>query len=201
MPACSTASRAPPRRRPCRCSPRSRARWAPSGCWTSRGRTSMAASITARSASTSSSGWSPGGGRVRVPTTLNVGAIDLIHPELIRLSPEQAAPGTRLMKAHEELGCVPSFTCAPYQTQLPAGLRRADRVGRVERDRVRQLGDRRAHQPLRRLHRPVLRASPGARRRGACTSTSTAAARCCSSLTGFRDVALSRPTRSLSRSA
>jgi predicted aconitase len=27
-----------------------------------------------------------GGGRVRVPTTLNVGAIDLIHPELIRLS-------------------------------------------------------------------------------------------------------------------
>jgi len=59
-----------------------------------------------------------GGGRVRVPTTLNVGAIDLIHPELIRLSPSEQSPARRLMKAHEELGCHPSFTCAPYQTQF-----------------------------------------------------------------------------------
>ena len=57
-----------------------------------------------------------GGGRVRVPTTLNVGAIDLIHPELIRLSNPEQAPARRLMRAHEELGCIPSFTCAPYQT-------------------------------------------------------------------------------------
>jgi predicted aconitase len=57
------------------------------------------------------------GGRVRVPTTLNVGAIDLIHPELIRLTSPAQAPGRRLMKAHEELGCEPSFTCAPYQTR------------------------------------------------------------------------------------
>jgi hypothetical protein len=57
-----------------------------------------------------------GGGRVKVPTTLNVGAIDLIHPELIRLSKPEQAPARRLMNAHEELGCVPSFTCAPYQT-------------------------------------------------------------------------------------
>ena len=59
-----------------------------------------------------------GGGRVRVPTTLNVGALDLIHPELIRLSPPAQTPARRLMKAHEELGCHPSFTCAPYQTQF-----------------------------------------------------------------------------------
>jgi hypothetical protein len=58
-----------------------------------------------------------GRGRVRVPTTLNVGAIDLIHPELIRLAPAEQAPARRLMAAHEELGCRPSFTCAPYQTQ------------------------------------------------------------------------------------
>jgi predicted aconitase len=57
-----------------------------------------------------------GGGRVRVPTTLNVGALDLIHPDLVRLSNPEQAPARRLMKAHEELGCVPSFTCAPYQT-------------------------------------------------------------------------------------
>ena len=58
------------------------------------------------------------GGRVRVPTTLNVGAIDLIHPELIRLASPAQAPARRLMKAHEELGCEPSFTCAPYQTRF-----------------------------------------------------------------------------------
>ena len=56
------------------------------------------------------------GGRVRIPTTLNVGSLDLIHPELMLLSPEAQAPARRLMKAHEELGCEPSFTCAPYQT-------------------------------------------------------------------------------------
>jgi predicted aconitase len=56
------------------------------------------------------------GGRVRIPTTLNVGALDLIHPELMLMGAEEQAPMRRLMKAHEELGCQPSFTCAPYQT-------------------------------------------------------------------------------------
>jgi predicted aconitase len=32
-------------------------------------------------------------------------------------SAEQAAP-RRLMRAHEELGCEPTFTCAPYQTRF-----------------------------------------------------------------------------------
>lgn len=58
-----------------------------------------------------------GGGRVRVPTTLNVGAVDLIHPELVRLEDPEKRPARQLMKAHEALGCVPSFTCAPYQTR------------------------------------------------------------------------------------
>ena len=57
-----------------------------------------------------------GGGRVRVPTTLNVGSLDLIHPELMRIAPDDQAAPRRLMRAHEELGCLPSFTCAPYQT-------------------------------------------------------------------------------------
>ena len=55
-------------------------------------------------------------GKVRVPTTLNVGSLDLIHPELMRMRAEDQAPARRLMKAHQELGCQPSFTCAPYQT-------------------------------------------------------------------------------------
>jgi predicted aconitase len=56
------------------------------------------------------------GGRVRVPTTLNVGSVDLIHPELFRGGEGARAAGARLMRAHEELGCLPTFTCAAYQT-------------------------------------------------------------------------------------
>lgn len=59
-----------------------------------------------------------GGGRVRVPTTLNVGSFDLIHPKLVKLPPTEATPARRLMKAHMELGCQPTFTCAPYQTRF-----------------------------------------------------------------------------------
>jgi predicted aconitase len=59
-----------------------------------------------------------GGGRVRVPTTLNVGSFDLIHPDLFRGPPEEGRAGRRLMEAHLELGCEPSFTCAPYQTRF-----------------------------------------------------------------------------------
>jgi predicted aconitase len=56
------------------------------------------------------------GGKVRVPTTLNVGSVDLIHPELFRGPKAHAENGARLMRAHVELGCAPTFTCAPYQT-------------------------------------------------------------------------------------
>lgn len=56
------------------------------------------------------------GGRVRVPTTLNVGSIDLIHPELFHGGDALQTAGSRLMVAHEELGCMPTYTCAPYQT-------------------------------------------------------------------------------------
>lgn len=57
-----------------------------------------------------------GDARVRVPTTLNVGSIDLIHPGLVVVDPERGARARELMDVHERLGCVPSFTCAPYQT-------------------------------------------------------------------------------------
>ena len=54
------------------------------------------------------------GARVRVPTTLNVGSTDLIHPGLVR-DHELAAAGRELMTAYVDLGCTPTFTCAPYQ--------------------------------------------------------------------------------------
>ncbi|TIU26672.1 MAG: DUF521 domain-containing protein, partial [Mesorhizobium sp.] len=57
-----------------------------------------------------------GGGSVRVPTTLNVGSFDLIHPGLVKMPAAEEVPARRLMKAHLELGCQATFTCAPYQT-------------------------------------------------------------------------------------
>ena len=55
------------------------------------------------------------GGRVRVPTTLNVGALDLVHPGRERLDAAQAGMARRLMRAYAGLGCRESWTCAPYQ--------------------------------------------------------------------------------------
>jgi predicted aconitase len=57
-------------------------------------------------------------GRVRVQTTLNVGSMDLLHPELIGGAAALRSAGRRLMEAHLSLGCEQSFTCAPYQTRF-----------------------------------------------------------------------------------
>ncbi len=56
-----------------------------------------------------------GGARVSVPTTLNVGAVDLLHPELYRGDPDTAERGRLLMDRYRSLGARPTFTCAPYQ--------------------------------------------------------------------------------------
>jgi predicted aconitase len=56
-----------------------------------------------------------GGARVRVPSTLNVGGLDLLHPERTRLDAETAAGARRQMDAYVAMGCRPTWTCAPYQ--------------------------------------------------------------------------------------
>ena len=58
------------------------------------------------------------GGRVKVLTTLNVGSLDLIHPEIMLQDKVEQVPLRRLMTAHEELGCQSTYTCAPYQTMF-----------------------------------------------------------------------------------
>ncbi len=56
-----------------------------------------------------------GGGAVRVPTTLNVGGIDQCRPDLF-VGPAQVREAAgQLMDRYVQLGCQPSFTCAPYQ--------------------------------------------------------------------------------------
>ncbi|HEY3783778.1 MAG TPA: aconitase X catalytic domain-containing protein [Steroidobacteraceae bacterium] len=55
------------------------------------------------------------GGKVSVPTTLNVGAIDLMHPGHSRLEPKAKEMARRLMNAYVAMGAKPTWTCAPYQ--------------------------------------------------------------------------------------
>ena len=56
-----------------------------------------------------------GGARVRIPTTLNVGALDLLHPELYRGDLRTAERGRLLMDRYRALGARSTFTCARYQ--------------------------------------------------------------------------------------
>ena len=56
-----------------------------------------------------------GGAQVAVPTTLNVGAMDLLHPEVFRGEAQVGQWATRMMEAYQAMGCRPTFTCAPYQ--------------------------------------------------------------------------------------
>lgn len=56
-----------------------------------------------------------GGARTAVPATLNIGALDLLHPHLYRGPAETATLARELMKIYEQLGCAPTWTCAPYQ--------------------------------------------------------------------------------------
>lgn len=56
-----------------------------------------------------------GGAQVQVQTTLNVGSVDLLHPEAFQGTAVQAQRGAQVMKLYEQMGCKPIFTCTPYQ--------------------------------------------------------------------------------------
>ena len=55
------------------------------------------------------------GARVRVRATTNVGALDLLRPNNVRLAGMRREMALRLMRAYEALGCTSTWTCAPYQ--------------------------------------------------------------------------------------
>ena len=115
-------------------------------------------------------------GRVAVPTTLNVGSMDLIHPELFRGGrPAVASDGTRsLMQLHEEIGCLFDL----HLRALPDALRPVPCFTISDRW-ARSIEPHRCFcvplvivgltVSLRRLHRPLCRAHrPRALRRSAC---------------------------------
>ncbi len=58
------------------------------------------------------------GGKVCVPTTLNMGPLDLQRWEEFGIDADFAAKGIRQGKAYTDMGCIPTWTCAPYQSYL-----------------------------------------------------------------------------------
>lgn len=56
-----------------------------------------------------------GGAKVAIRATLNVGALTPAGCAKIRLPPHERDMAARMMRAYEEMGCEPSWTCAPYQ--------------------------------------------------------------------------------------
>ncbi|MYB43468.1 MAG: DUF521 domain-containing protein [Acidimicrobiia bacterium] len=67
-----------------------------------------------------------GGGRVAVPTTLNVSSLDLLHPDLFRGDEATRSDALTMMTAYLDMGASPTWTCAPYQLADRPGF--GDRV-------------------------------------------------------------------------
>lgn len=57
------------------------------------------------------------GAKVRVPTSLNVISLDRQSWRAHGLDPSYAEKARRLGQAYLDMGAIPSFTCAPYQTE------------------------------------------------------------------------------------
>jgi predicted aconitase len=58
------------------------------------------------------------GAQVAVPTTLNVSGLDEYGWREWAVPPDWATKAHRQMVAYQSMGCVPTWTCAPYQTEL-----------------------------------------------------------------------------------
>ncbi len=57
------------------------------------------------------------GARVRVPSTLNVSGVDEAGWKNWAVPPEWAEQSLRQMQAYQAMGCIPTWTCAPYQSE------------------------------------------------------------------------------------
>lgn len=57
------------------------------------------------------------GARVSVPSTLNVGGVDVHGWEAWDVPDDWASKSHRQMMAYQQMGCIPTWTCAPYQTR------------------------------------------------------------------------------------
>src|SRR6266849_6710001 len=57
------------------------------------------------------------GAKVAVPTTLNVSGLDEHHWREWSVPADWAAKAYRQMQAYQSMGTIPTWTCAPYQTE------------------------------------------------------------------------------------
>lgn len=58
------------------------------------------------------------GARVAVPSTVNVSGLDEMHWQEWAVPDEWARNARRQMIAYRSMGCIPTWTCAPYQTDM-----------------------------------------------------------------------------------
>src|SRR5579864_133467 len=58
------------------------------------------------------------GAKVAVPTSLNVSGLDECHWREWPVPEDWAGKAQRQMRAYQSMGCVPMWTCAPYQTSM-----------------------------------------------------------------------------------
>ena len=58
------------------------------------------------------------GAKVCIPTTLNMGPLDLQNWRQFGVDEDFAAKAIRQAKAYTDMGCIPTWTCAPYQSYL-----------------------------------------------------------------------------------
>jgi len=58
------------------------------------------------------------GAKVCIPTTLNMGPLDLKNWRSFGVPEDFAAKAIRQAAAYEQMGCIPTWTCAPYQGYL-----------------------------------------------------------------------------------
>ena len=58
------------------------------------------------------------GGKVSIPTTLNMVPLDIQQWERLGIPEDYAQKALRQIKAYTDMGCIPTCTCAPYQGYL-----------------------------------------------------------------------------------
>ncbi len=58
------------------------------------------------------------GGKVSIPTTLNMVPLDIQQWEELGIPEDYAQKALRQIKAYTDMGCIPTCTCAPYQGYL-----------------------------------------------------------------------------------
>ncbi|MFQ5674618.1 MAG: aconitase X, partial [bacterium] len=50
-----------------------------------------------------------------MPATLNVGVLNLCRPGQVKADARLRDFGERLARAYQAMGCLPTWTCSPYQ--------------------------------------------------------------------------------------